>query len=128
MRSLHLASVDAKFQDKYFVGRKLNTGRKPSTKELLEAERVLSLHPLQRKTHPSAIPADVSKLDHINTYGSLPEYYVDQPFTCRQCGKHEIWKAKDQKWYYEEAKGHIDAIAVECHACRSRKKEGHHLK
>lgn len=34
----------------------------------------------------------------------------------------EIWKAKDQQWYYEEAKGHIDARAVECHDCRAAKK------
>jgi len=26
--------------------------------------------------------------------------------------------------YYEEAKGHIDAVAVECHACRKAKKQG----
>lgn len=26
--------------------------------------------------------------------------------------------------YYEEAKGHIDARAIECHACRKAKKGG----
>jgi len=104
------------------MGKKLNTGRNPSVKELREAERVINLPPLQRKTHPSAIQSDISKLNHINTYGSLPEYYIDQPFTCRKCGKWEIWKAKDQKWYYEETKGHIDAKAVECHDCRMGKK------
>ena len=98
------------------------TGRNPSEKELREAERVLSLTPAQQRNHPSAVPADHSKLSHINTYGSLPEFYLDQPFTCRKCGKSEIWKAKDQKWYYEEAKGHIDARAVECHGCRTAKK------
>ena len=56
-------------------------------------------------------------------YGSLPEFYLDLPFTCRKCGKKEIWKARDQKWYYEEAKGHIDARAVECHDCRTTKKK-----
>ncbi len=105
------------------MGKKQNTGRDPSDKELREAERVMNLYPLQRKTHPSAIQSDTSKLDHMNTYGSLPEYYIDQPFICKQCGKHEIWKAKDQKWYYEEAKGHIDAIAIECHDCRKQKKQ-----
>ena len=104
------------------MGKKYDTGRNPSGKELMEAERIANLPPQQRKTHPSAIAADTSKLAHINTYGSLPEYYIDQPFTCRQCGKHEIWKARDQKWYYEEAKGHIDAKAVECHECRKKKK------
>ena len=105
------------------MGRKLDTGRNPNSKELREAERIEKLHPQQRKPHPSAISADTSKLTHINTYGSLPEYYIDQPFTCRKCGKNEIWKAKDQKWYYEEAKGHIDARAVECHDCRKKKKQ-----
>ncbi|MCG6891342.1 MAG: zinc-ribbon domain-containing protein [Gammaproteobacteria bacterium] len=100
---------------------KPGTGRNPSAKQLRAAEHVLNLNPLQRKTHPSAIQADPNKLAHINTYGSLPEYYVDQPFTCRKCGKREIWKATDQKWYYEEARGHIDAKAVECHDCRTKK-------
>lgn len=96
-----------------------DTGQDPSPKDLAEAERIAALHPAQQRTHPSAIAADPSRLQHINTYGALPEYYIDQPFTCRRCGKREIWRASDQKWYYEEAKGHIDARAVECHACRT---------
>ena len=106
------------------VVKKLNTGRDPSESELREAERVQALSPVQQKGHPSSVSADPSKLAHINTYGALPEYYIDKPFTCRSCGKREIWKAADQKWYYEEAKGHIDATAVECHACRTAKKGG----
>jgi hypothetical protein len=101
-----------------------DTGRDPTEKELREAERALSLSPAQQKNHPSAVAADHSKLSHINTYGSLPEFYLDRPLTCRRCGKREIWKANDQKWYYEEAKGHIDAVGVECHACRKAKKQG----
>lgn len=99
-----------------------DTGRDPSLKDLREADRVAQLHPEQQKTHPSALPADPAKLAHINTYGSLPEFYIDRPFVCRRCGKREIWRAADQKWYYEEAKGHIDARAVECHACRKAKR------
>jgi hypothetical protein len=106
------------------MSKRIDTGRDPSQKELAEAERVLNLSPAQQKNHPSAVAADPSKLSHINTYGSLPDFYVDRPFTCRQCGKRELWKAKDQKWYYEEAKGHMDAVAVECHACRQSKKPG----
>ena len=98
------------------------TGQNAVEKEIREAERVLSLTPIQQRGHPSAVSADHSKLSHINTYGNLPEFYLDQPFTCRKCGKREVWKARDQKWYYEEAKGHIDARAVECHDCRTAKK------
>lgn len=97
------------------------TGRNPTSAELLEAERVISLDPVQQRSHPSALPANPDNLVHVNTYGDLPEYYIDRPFTCRNCGKHEIRKAQDQKWYCEEVKGHIDARAVECHACRAAK-------
>jgi len=102
----------------------VDSGRNPSTQALREAERIKQLHPLQQKNHPSALAADPAKLSHVNTYGYLPEYYIDQPFSCRMCGKHEIWKARDQKWYYEEAKGHIDAVAVKCHDCRKGKGHG----
>lgn len=100
---------------------KRNTGQNPTQAELLEAERILGLSALQQRDHPSAVVADPRKLSHINTYGALPGFYLDRPFTCRLCGKREIWKAADQKWYYEEAKGHIDAIAVKCHSCRTGK-------
>jgi hypothetical protein len=100
--------------------RPLNTGRNPSPGELADAKRVAALPPEVQRTHPAAIQADHSKLGHINTYGALPDYYIDRPFTCRDCGKEEIWRAADQQWYYEEAKGHIDARAVRCHDCRLR--------
>jgi hypothetical protein len=101
-----------------------HTGRDPAEEDLRQADRVLRLDPVQQKNHVPAVSADHSKLSHINTYGSLPDFYLDRPFICRKCGKREIWKALDQKWYYEEAKGHIDAVAVECHACRQAKKQG----
>ena len=72
-----------------------------------------------------AVAADRAKLAHINTYGDLPEFYVDYPFSCRDCGKREVWSAARQKWYYEEAKGHIWAVAVRCHGCRT-KRQGNH--
>lgn len=65
-----------------------------------------------------AVEANQSKLAHINTYGDLPEFYVDYSFACRECGKVEVWTAERQKWYYEEAKGHIWAVAVRCRDCR----------
>ena len=99
-----------------------DSGRNPTNKALLEADRVSRLHPDQQRSHPSAVAADPEKLGHINTYGELPDYYIDRPFICRDCGKREIWRAADQKWYYEEAKGHVDSRAVECHDCRVAKK------
>ena len=71
---------------------------------------------------PGAVAADQAKLAHINTYGDLPEFYVDYLFTCRDCGKSEVWTAERQKWYYEEAKGHIWAVAIRCRECRKKRR------
>src|SRR5258708_39945163 len=102
--------------------RNRKTGADPSAKELTSAKRVAALLKEIQRQHPSALPADPSKLGHINTYGSLPEFYIDRPFQCRDCGKEEIWKAADQKWFYEETKAHTDATAVRCHDCRKARK------
>jgi len=102
----------------------MDTGGNPTAKQLREAERVLALTPAQQSNHPSAVKADHEQLSHINTYGDLPDYYLDTPFTCRVCGRRQIWKAQAQKHYYEVAKGHIDAIAVECGPCRRARRQG----
>ena len=76
--------------------------------------------------HGNALAADHSKLTHICAFNTLPQHYTDKPFICRDCGKSEVWSAKSQKWWYEEAQGHIDSTAVRCRACRDlRKKQKH---
>ena len=67
---------------------------------------------------PSAVRSNPSELAHNNTYSSLPLFYVDRSYICRDCGAHDVWKAKQQKWWYEVAKGHIDSRAVQCLLCR----------
>lgn len=64
------------------------------------------------------VMADAAQLAHNNTYGLLPLFYVDRAFVCRDCGVQEVWTAKQQKWWYEVAKGHIDSTAVRCRRCR----------
>lgn len=54
-------------------------------------------------------------------------YYVDEQFTCEECGTKEVWKASQQKWWFEVAKGYADSRAVRCAACR-RKKRAHREK
>jgi hypothetical protein len=96
-------------------------GRNPTAEQLEEAKRLASLYSSNPQNHPNAIRADHSRLAHINTYGSLPEYYVDVVFEYRDCGKEEIWLAESQQWYFEVAKGHISSRAIKCHACRKEK-------
>lgn len=55
---------------------------------------------------------------HNHTYGTLPAFYVDTVFTCRDCGEEQVWTAKQQKWWYEARLGPIDSTAVRCLPCR----------
>ena len=77
-----------------------------------------------------SLPVDVSQLAPHNSYGSgLPRlaqhgYYVDQWYACVDCGKHEVWTAAQQKWWYETAKGYIDSIAIRCKPCRLARRSG----
>lgn len=72
---------------------------------------------------PGAIAADTSKQVAIHTYGALKTFYVDVEFKCVDCGSIEVWTAKQQKWYYEEAKGSLYATAIRCRECRNRSKD-----
>jgi len=70
-----------------------------------------------------SVKADQQALAHNNTYDGLPVFYVDRVFSCRDCGKEEIWTAEQQKWWYEVAKGNLNATAVRCRKCRTIKKQ-----
>jgi len=95
-------------------------------REEIKAKRLVRLRAAQApnpfmpiKTVPlGAVAVDPAQLAHNNTYGLLPSYYIDTPFVCKDCGAHEIWTAKQQKWWYEIAKGPIDSRAVRCRPCR----------
>jgi hypothetical protein len=51
-----------------------------------------------------------------------PDFYVDQPFTCRDCGAQEIWTALQQKWWFETAKGTVKSSDGRCRDCRAAEK------
>ncbi len=75
---------------------------------------------------PGAVLANWEALEHnYATFPHIayPRFYADRPFTCRECGSEEIWKATQQKWWYETAKGPIDSIAIRCRSCRSKERE-----
>jgi hypothetical protein len=74
-------------------------------------------------SHPipdSALKANRAELVTVSIpeIVKFPLFYVDKPFKCRECGTLEVWTAKQQKWWYEIAKGTIETTAVHCKACR----------
>lgn len=75
----------------------------------------------EKAKEAGVVLADALELQHNNTYGLLPTYYLDKPFTCVDCGSEEVWTAKQQKWWYEIAKGNIYSTAIRCRSCRKIK-------
>ena len=69
---------------------------------------------------PGAVAADRTQQVPNNSHDATPTYYVDIKFKCCDCKTVEIWTAKQQKWYYEVAKGPLYARAVRCRACRDQ--------
>lgn len=73
------------------------------------------------------VPVNPALLRPSNSYGT-PDfvergYYLDRPFTCKDCDKPEIWTATQQKWWYEVAKGEVFSGAARCRRCRRRERE-----
>ena len=66
-----------------------------------------------------AVVADKSQLPN-NSYSPLPDYYCDIEFTCKDCGRQDVWTAKQRKGYHEVAKGSLHARAVRCSDCRKK--------
>ncbi|MCK5877500.1 MAG: zinc-ribbon domain containing protein [Candidatus Marithrix sp.] len=91
-------------------------------KRLKRAKKLLKLDITHKfKEFPQdVILANHEELKHNNTCGLFPEYYVDILYTCCDCGSEEIWTAKQQKWWYEIAKGNIDSRAIRCYGCRKK--------
>ena len=71
------------------------------------------------------IAADISQQAPHTSWGGVPLFYEDVPFTCVDCGCEEVWTAEQQKWWYETAKGYIFAIAKRCRACREALRAAH---
>lgn len=103
---------------------KSNKQRRKEIKQrrLQRAEKLTAIDQSKMPIHMVAgiVVADQSALDHNNTYGALPLFYIDRPFICRDCGSPEVWTGKQQKWWYEITKGHIDSTAVHCRPCRKK--------
>lgn len=74
-----------------------------------------------------AAPCNPALLAPYNSYGQPPfvarGHYVDLPFTCVGCGKEEVWRATQQKWWYEVAKGNVESRANRCNSCRRAERE-----
>lgn len=72
-------------------------------------------------------PCNPENLAPSNSYG-VPDfvqrgYYLDILFHCASCQAQEVWRATQQKWWYEVAKGHVESRAKRCKTCRRAERE-----
>ncbi len=79
------------------------------------------------RSHNGKAAVNAALLAPNGSYDS-PEFlkrgcYRDEPFTCRDCGREEIWTASQQKWWFEIAKGEVFTRASRCRNCRRRERE-----
>jgi hypothetical protein len=61
-----------------------------------------------------------------NSYGA-PDFvsrgfYMPMHFVCKDCGKPEVWTAKQQKFWYENAQGSVWTTATRCRECRAKER------
>jgi Probable zinc-ribbon domain len=84
----------------------------------LEKHTTASATGIGLNTSLGAVLSDATRLAPNNSYGVWPKLYLDRPFVCCGCGSHELWTAKQQKWWYEIAQGSIYSNAVRCRPCR----------
>ena len=89
-------------------------------RERAERYAQLDVSTLRSQPPEGAVMADQQALQHNSIFSALPLFYVDKPFTCKDCGVEQLWTAKQQKWWYEVAKGKIETTAIRCRACRKR--------
>ena len=54
-------------------------------------------------------------------YAFAGQFYEDQRFTCRACGKPSVFTAEQQKYTYEVKKAYTWEQHVLCQACFSRR-------
>jgi len=103
--------------------------RRAMEKRELEREERLRLMQAQVKAG-KAVRADRSKW---RSYGRLlfatppddsqhPIFYQEIEFICKDCGKPQVWTARQQKWWHEVMGGDIETTAVRCRGCRRKER------
>lgn len=77
-----------------------------------------NIDPMKRPIPEWAVPVDKDAVVYHSTFIGIPNFYIDKKVTCKDCGAAETWTGKQQKWWYEIAKGNLETTAVRCNKCR----------
>ncbi len=86
------------------------------------AKRDSKVNPFKGPIPEWAIPVNPAEVVHHSMFLDIPLFYIDKEFECKDCGTTEVWTARQQKWWYEIAKGYFETTAVRCRSCRDQRK------
>ena len=76
---------------------------------------------------PNAVRGDVKKQNFCPAHHNPKYFYIDEDHECIQCGKHFIFNAKEQKYWYETLKFNFSSIPIRCLQCRRERRSEHAL-
>lgn len=96
----------------------LKQQREARITKLLEAGWIRSATEIPEDALPAAL-----ELQNPQGTWSRPLFYQDISFHCKDCRKHVVWSATQQRWYYEIAKGSLLSRATRCRTCRKKHRE-----
>jgi hypothetical protein len=85
------------------------------------AERLAARRARGAPVDPGRIPPYPEVLREAD--GSYRDFFEDVEFTCRDCGREQVWTASDQKWWFEVAGGSLYSGAARCGACRAARRQ-----
>jgi hypothetical protein len=69
-----------------------------------------------------AIRGDVSRQEYCVAHHVPKYFYVDEQKTCIQCSEPFVFRAAEQKYWYETLKFNFSSVAVRCPPCRRKKR------
>ena len=71
-----------------------------------------------------AIPVDPDRVSWGGPIGrSIPTFFQDATFICKDCGTLAVWKAEKQRLYFEMTGAPWAHQAVRCRPCRIAERE-----
>ena len=75
-----------------------------------------------------AIRGDVNKQIYCTAHHVPKYFYVDEERSCLQCGKKFVFRASEQKYWYETLKFNFSSVPVRCLQCRRERRSEHALR
>ena len=77
---------------------------------------------------PGAVRGDVHKQIYCTAHHVPKYFYLDETHTCIQCGREFVFRAGEQKYWYETLKFNFASVPIRCPECRRERRSEHALR